>query len=294
MRNALLGRALIGLFIVSGFAGLIYQSIWSHYLGLVLGHAAYAQTLVLGIFMGGMALGAWLASRRSTGWRNLILAYGIIELIIGVVGLVFHPLFVGYVDFSQQTVLQPWLDDPQQHTKVLFFREGSLAEGFARMALIGTLVEREQQAQVIINRNREQIELVQARVQQLPPEQRKRVARVVAGAEQLSCPGDDSFQNEMIAAAGGIAPQWAKNGSFVEVDVTNWQAFNPQMIYGCDRNMEEVHKMLTQEGWKEIDAVRNRAITQLPCSIACQVTPHVGAAVESDRGPLLGLGASQP
>lgn len=105
MRNAALGRALIGLFIVSGFAGLIYQSIWSHYLGLVLGHAAYAQTLVLGIFMGGMALGAWLASRRSTGWRNLILAYGVIELIIGVIGLVFHPLFVAYVDFSQQTAL---------------------------------------------------------------------------------------------------------------------------------------------------------------------------------------------
>lgn len=105
MRNAALGRALIGLFIVSGFAGLIYQSIWSHYLGLVLGHAAYAQTLVLGIFMGGMALGAWLASRRSTGWRNLILAYGVIELIIGFIGLVFHPLFVAYVDFSQQTAL---------------------------------------------------------------------------------------------------------------------------------------------------------------------------------------------
>lgn len=111
MRNAVLGRALIGLFIVSGFAGLIYQSIWSHYLGLVLGHAAYAQTLVLAIFMGGMALGAWLASRRSTGWRNLILAYGIIELVIGVVGLVFHPAFVAYVDFSQQTML-PSLSSP--------------------------------------------------------------------------------------------------------------------------------------------------------------------------------------
>ncbi|ADW19254.1 protein of unknown function DUF105 [Desulfobulbus propionicus DSM 2032] len=181
---------------------------------------------------------------------------------------------------SQQAMLQPWLDDPQQHTKVLFFREGSLEEGFARMAQIGTLVEREQQAQAIINRNREQIGLVQARLKQMPPEQRKRVARVVAGNDGISCPGDDSFQNEMIAAAGGIAPQWAKNGGFVEVDVTSWQAFNPQMIYGCDRNMEAVHKMLAQEGWKEVEAVRNRAITQLPCSIACQVTPHVGAAVQ--------------
>src|SRR5882672_4078384 len=31
------------LFTVSGFAGLIYESIWSHYLKLFLGHAAYAQ-----------------------------------------------------------------------------------------------------------------------------------------------------------------------------------------------------------------------------------------------------------
>src|SRR5438445_594974 len=39
------------LFTVSGFAGLIYESIWSHYLKLFLGHAAYAQTLVLALLM---------------------------------------------------------------------------------------------------------------------------------------------------------------------------------------------------------------------------------------------------
>ena len=46
------------LFAVSGFAGLIYESIWTHYLKLFLGHAAYAQTLVLALFMGGMAIGS--------------------------------------------------------------------------------------------------------------------------------------------------------------------------------------------------------------------------------------------
>src|ERR1700682_3776233 len=49
---------LYALFAVSGFAGLIYESIWTHYLKLFLGHAAYAQTLVLAIFMGGMAIGS--------------------------------------------------------------------------------------------------------------------------------------------------------------------------------------------------------------------------------------------
>jgi len=34
-------RALYALFALSGFAGPIYESIWSHYLKLFLGHAAY-------------------------------------------------------------------------------------------------------------------------------------------------------------------------------------------------------------------------------------------------------------
>jgi predicted membrane-bound spermidine synthase len=65
LRRALFLPAVLAVFSASGFAGLIYESIWSHYLGLFLGHAAYAQTLVLAIFMGGMAVGAWAASRLS-------------------------------------------------------------------------------------------------------------------------------------------------------------------------------------------------------------------------------------
>ena len=53
------------LFTASGFAGLIYESIWTHYLKLFLGHAAYAQSLVLVVFMGGMAAGAAWCGRRA-------------------------------------------------------------------------------------------------------------------------------------------------------------------------------------------------------------------------------------
>ncbi len=105
MPVARLERALLLLFVASGFAGLVYQAIWSHYLGLILGHAAYAQTLVLGIFMGGMAAGAWLVSARGGRWSGLIRSYAIVELIIGAAALVFHPLFVGYMELSQNTVL---------------------------------------------------------------------------------------------------------------------------------------------------------------------------------------------
>ena len=109
------GYALLFLFALSGFAGLVYQSVWSHYLGLTLGHAAYAQTLVLAIFMGGMALGAWLASHSSMRWSRLILVYAVIEAAIGIAGMVFHPLFVAYTGFSQGTVLPAISSVPLAH-----------------------------------------------------------------------------------------------------------------------------------------------------------------------------------
>jgi spermidine synthase len=52
MTRPSLSLVLIVVFALSGFAGLIYESIWTHYLKLFLGHAAYAQTLVLALCMG--------------------------------------------------------------------------------------------------------------------------------------------------------------------------------------------------------------------------------------------------
>ena len=85
---------LFAVFTLSGFAGLIYESIWSHYLKLFLGHSGYAQTLVLAIFMGGMAVGAWLAARYSARWRSLLVAYAVVEAAVGVIALLFHETFI--------------------------------------------------------------------------------------------------------------------------------------------------------------------------------------------------------
>jgi len=104
-------RSLYFIFALSGFSGLLYESVWSHYLKLFLGHAAYAQALVLIIFMGGMALGAWLVSRNSHYFRNLLLGYALIEAIIGVFGLVFHPLFQFVLDISFDSII-PALGTP--------------------------------------------------------------------------------------------------------------------------------------------------------------------------------------
>jgi len=109
-RRAFLPLALL-IFTASGFAGLIYESVWTHYLKLFLGHAAYAQALVLGIFMGGMALGAWAASRLSARLRDLLLAYALIEAAVGIAAIGFHPVFVAATGAAFEQVI-PALGSP--------------------------------------------------------------------------------------------------------------------------------------------------------------------------------------
>jgi len=99
------------LFALSGFSGLIYESIWTHYLKLFLGHAASAQTLVLAIFMGGMAAGSWFCSRYSSRWKNLLLGYAVTEGVIGLFALIFHNVFAQTIEHSYTTII-PRLGNP--------------------------------------------------------------------------------------------------------------------------------------------------------------------------------------
>src|SRR5258706_463161 len=93
------------LFTASGFAGLIYESLWTHYLKLFLGHAAYAQSLVLVAFMGGMAAGAAWCGRRSTRIRHPLAAYALVESLVGLAALAFHSVFVFVTDWSHGVLL---------------------------------------------------------------------------------------------------------------------------------------------------------------------------------------------
>jgi predicted membrane-bound spermidine synthase len=101
------------LFTASGFAGLIYESIWTHYLKLFLGHAAYAQSLVLAVFMGGMAAGAAWCARRSARLASPLAGYALVEAVVGLAALAFHPVFVALTDWSHDALLpalgMPWL-----------------------------------------------------------------------------------------------------------------------------------------------------------------------------------------
>ena len=95
---------LVAAFVLSGAAGLIYESIWTRYLGLFVGHSAYAQIIVLVIFLGGMSLGAQLTSGRSRRIKSPLVWYAAIEFAVGVLALAFHDVFVATTSFSYATL----------------------------------------------------------------------------------------------------------------------------------------------------------------------------------------------
>ena len=91
-------------FFLSGVSGLVYETIWTRYLGLYLGHRAYAQALVLAIFLGGTAAGALFTGATTRRLKRPLLAYAAAEALIGLVGLVFHKLFLGATRVSYDTI----------------------------------------------------------------------------------------------------------------------------------------------------------------------------------------------
>lgn len=82
------------LFTLSGFIGLIYESIWSRYLKLFFGHSFYGQVLTLIIFMGGLGLGSFIGGKYIKKFKNPFYVYGAIELIIGLGAISYHNFYI--------------------------------------------------------------------------------------------------------------------------------------------------------------------------------------------------------
>ncbi|MBI3967214.1 MAG: fused MFS/spermidine synthase [Chloroflexi bacterium] len=78
---------LVTLFFLSGMSALIYQVLWLRLLALVFGVTIWAASAVLASFMGGLALGSFLAGRLVDRARRPLLWFGVAEGLVGLAAL---------------------------------------------------------------------------------------------------------------------------------------------------------------------------------------------------------------
>lgn len=99
--------------VLTGASSLVYEVVWLAQSVLVIGAATPAFSTVLAVFFGGLALGAWLFGRFSTRWRRPLVAYGILQVVLVVLGLAatvaFGPLDRIYGAFYRALGEQPGL-----------------------------------------------------------------------------------------------------------------------------------------------------------------------------------------
>lgn len=94
------------IFVASGATALIYQVIWSRWLGLVFGNTTTSISIVLGSFMLGLALGSWAAGRLLHRFNNPLRVYASMEFGIGMFALCF-PLLAQAVDLLFTMIVNP-------------------------------------------------------------------------------------------------------------------------------------------------------------------------------------------
>jgi len=95
-----LANPLILLFLLlSGACGLIYEILWMKMLTLVIGNTVFSITTVLTAFMGGLALGSFLAGRFIDKIKDPLRTYAILEGGIGLYALLLPLLVSGTEPF---------------------------------------------------------------------------------------------------------------------------------------------------------------------------------------------------
>lgn len=74
------GGIVLALFLASGFAGLVYEVLWTRMLTYVFGATLYAVSTVLAAYMGGLALGSFVFGRWADRQRNPLRLYALLEI----------------------------------------------------------------------------------------------------------------------------------------------------------------------------------------------------------------------
>jgi len=125
-------------FVLSGIAALVYQTAWTRQFAIVFGTSELAVATVLAAYMGGLALGAWLAERFLPRVTRPVLTYAVLEIGIAASAVIVVPLLLWAANLALQAMFGGQASPPDSdHAGTTLFY---LVSAFVALALPTTLM----------------------------------------------------------------------------------------------------------------------------------------------------------
>lgn len=157
-------------------------------------------------------------------------------------------------------------DDPkgEEHkmNPVLPDEDQAYTEGLKKgIQLIGEVVNRQKQAQSLIDYTFAQRQLTGMRLKSVPADQR---IRTYMANPDLTTYGSGKYTGLMMAHAGALNVAAATVKGYKQVSLEQVIAWDPQVIFVQDRYPEVVGQINHDPKWQSIDAVKNHRVYLMP------------------------------
>ena len=165
--------------------------------------------------------------------------------------------------------------------QLVCLKQKSIEQGFSHIKLLGKIFNKTRKAKSLVQNQKTRIQVILDKVSKIQKQDKPRTIRIMGRlGVQITAPGDDSFQNEFIKAAGGLPPQFDKSGDVIPITLKQWQDFNPEVIYGCGKR-EELLSLLKGDGWRDVSAVQHNRIFTFPCELTCRASTNMGGFIST-------------
>ncbi|MCX8727740.1 ABC transporter substrate-binding protein [Gilliamella sp. B2838] len=145
---------------------------------------------------------------------------------------------------------------------IMVDEEKTYNEGLKQaIRLIGDVLDANNEAEDLINYSFEHRKIVTDRLQRIAPEKR---IRVYMANPDLTTYGSGKYTGLMMEHAGAINVAAATIQGFKQVSIENVIQWNPQVIFVQDRYPQVVQTILSDDLWKNIDAVKQNKVYLMP------------------------------
>ncbi|QQK75977.1 ABC transporter substrate-binding protein [Salicibibacter cibarius] len=147
----------------------------------------------------------------------------------------------------------------------------SLDEAYGVIEDVGTVINREAEAEGIVRDIESEIDAIQAVTGDIPEEEQKRVWIEVSEDPDLYTTGSDTFMDDMLMAVG------ARNAA---EDSEGWVAYTEEDAVALDPDViittyGDEDRIMEREGWQEVTAIRDEAVYRLDDDLLSRPGPRL-------------------